>query len=349
MQFKGLANRGELKRRVAGMLFVMIADHLSVHLAVQKYKGILVKITDLCMKRSPFEEICLRSDVTIGETLQGQLNKHSSRWSPPLLVSSLSQFVPVKKRPPFLPPILSNPEVKDFFPEDAQLSTNTGWRSQVRLRVLEAIGSWISSSEFLHVKDICGLHISMLTASEWEVVLRGFRSSSVLRWMKISRMTWSSEADLESLGLQLGIILNTSSATQLEIEDCRLTAGFFLNLASGLRENSHSKLKWELYLHHAWEEANALKFIFEVLNGHRQLETLSLGSHWYQSENRHERLYYSYFMSEIANKDEAAGLLLSQALRQNSCLEELILERVEGGSAALLLNALAGDDGNPID
>ncbi|OAE22667.1 hypothetical protein AXG93_2675s1000 [Marchantia polymorpha subsp. ruderalis] len=229
-------------------------------------------------------------------------------------------------------PILSGPEVKDFFPEDAPLSTNTGWRSQVRLRVLEAIGSCSSFQEVLSVEDICGGHISRLTASEWEVMLRGFRSSSVLLVISTGKLTWSSQADLESFGLQLGIILNTSSVTKLAILNCRFTARFFLNLASGLRENSHSKLK-SLELHHALGDPNAVKFIVEVLNGHHQLETLSLGSHWvYDRED---------------DVDEAAVLLLSQALKQNSCLKELVLERVEGGSAALLLNALAGDDGNP--
>ncbi|BBN14799.1 hypothetical protein MPTK1_6g14600 [Marchantia polymorpha subsp. ruderalis] len=223
--------------------------------------------------------------------------------------------------------ILRRPEVKIFFPEDAPLSknANTGWRSQVRLRVLEAIGSCISSSELLDVGDICDIHMSRLTASEWEVVLRGFRSSSVLREMRIGELKWSSEADLESLGLQLAIILNTSSVTHLAIGYCRLTARFFLNLASGLRENSHSKLK-SIELRRAWCDANAVKFIVEVLNGHHQLETLSLVS--------------------PHDVDEAAVELLSQALKQNSSLKELALYGVEGESAALLLNTLAEDDGN---
>ncbi|BFI09107.1 hypothetical protein MPTK1_3g01435 [Marchantia polymorpha subsp. ruderalis] len=167
--------------------------------------------------------------------------------------------------------LLIGPELEDFFPADAPLSTNTGWRSKVRLRVLEAIGSSISKYEELDVSYICW-SISMLTASEWEVVLGGLRSSSVLRQMRISSLRWSSEADLESLGLQLGIILNSSSVTDLTIHCRKLTARFFLNLASGLPENSHSKLK--------------------------SLKSLVLGL------------------------------------------------GVEGGSAALLLNALAGDDGN---
>lgn len=74
-------------------------------------------------------------------------------------------------------PILTRPEVKNFFPEDAPLSKNRGWRSQVRLWVLEAIGcrrfEWLKQS-------ICGGYISRLPAGEWEIVLRGFRSSSLL-------------------------------------------------------------------------------------------------------------------------------------------------------------------------
>ncbi|BFI17279.1 hypothetical protein MPTK1_6g04930 [Marchantia polymorpha subsp. ruderalis] len=234
-------------------------------------------------------------------------------------------------------PILSGPEVKKFFPP---LSTNTGWRSQVRLRVLEAIGSSASSSKFLLVGNICGSNISRLTASEWEVVLRGFRSSSVLEEMRIWGLEWSSEADLESLGLQLGIILNTSSVAKLEIHDqiesmwnrtqrsgylyqSGLTERFFLNLASGLRENSHSKLT-SLVLHDSW--GNAVKFIIEVLTGHHQLETLILDITW--------------------GGDEATVRLLSQALKQNSSLKQLALWQVKDGCAALLLNALAGDDGN---
>ncbi|BFI24144.1 hypothetical protein MPTK2_1g08755 [Marchantia polymorpha subsp. ruderalis] len=238
-----------------------------------------------------------------------------------------------------LPPILSCPELEDFFPERAPLSTNTGWRSQVRLRVLEAIGS-CRSFETLIVEGICGRHISRLTASEWEVVLRGFNSSSVLREMEIGQLTWSSEAEVESLGLQLGVILNSSSVAHLTIEDCRLTPRFFLNLASGLRENYQSKLK-SLQLRQAWENASAVKYVVEMLNGDSRLETLSLG--------KHSREGYRPYMLEyhiLYKRDEAAVRLLSQALKQNSSLTKLVLTEVEGGSAALLLNALAGDDGN---
>ncbi|OAE21172.1 hypothetical protein AXG93_4012s1020 [Marchantia polymorpha subsp. ruderalis] len=239
------------------------------------------------------------------------------------------------------PPILLvqntyiGPELEDFFPADAPLSTNTGWRSKVRLRVLEAIGS-CNSFEILEIEYICGRNISRLTAREWEIVLRGFRSSSVLRKMSIDNLRWSSEADLESLGVQLGIILNTSSVTHLRIYDCTLTERFFLNLASGLPENSHSKLKslevhtwaFRTTLEDGANEVNAVKFIVEVLNGHHQLETLILVS------------------SKSNHVDDLVVRLLSQALKQNSCLKELVLQEVEGGSAALLLNALAGDDGN---
>ncbi|BFI09109.1 hypothetical protein MPTK1_3g01450 [Marchantia polymorpha subsp. ruderalis] len=229
-----------------------------------------------------------------------------------------------------LRPILIGPELEDFFPADTPLSTDSGWRSKVRLRVLEAIGS-CNSFETLVLEYICGDNISRLTASEWEIVLRGFRSSSFLRRIRISQLTWSSEADLESLGVQLGIILNTSSVTELTIDSFRLTARFFLNLASGLRENSHSKLN-SLEVDHALGDAKAVKFIVEVLNGYHQLKTLSLFST--RDDDREDDV------------DEAAVRLLSQALKQNSCLKELVLVGVEGGSAALLLNALAGPDGN---
>ncbi|BFI29294.1 hypothetical protein MPTK2_3g01070 [Marchantia polymorpha subsp. ruderalis] len=220
-------------------------------------------------------------------------------------------------------------EVSDFFPNVRHRIATDGRRGQVRLRVLEAIGSCFSSYEGLDVGDICGRNISRLTASEWEVVLRGFRSSSVLREMKISQLKWSSEADLESLGLQLGIILNTSSVTDLTIQYCTLTERFFLNLASGPLENSHSKLK-SLQVGGVWGDGvNAMKFILEVLTGHHQLETLSLSS-----------------ILGGQGGVEAAVRLLPQGLKQNSCLKELVLQKVEGGSAALLLNALAGDDGN---
>ncbi|OAE25371.1 hypothetical protein AXG93_4620s1860 [Marchantia polymorpha subsp. ruderalis] len=102
-----------------------------------------------------------------------------------------------------------------------------------------------------------------------------------------------------------------------------LTERFFLNLASGLRENSHSKLT-SLVLHDSW--GNAVKFIIEVLTGHHQLETLILDITW--------------------GGDEATVRLLSQALKQNSSLKQLALWQVKDGCAALLLNALAGDDGN---
>ncbi|BFI32638.1 hypothetical protein MPTK2_4g07800 [Marchantia polymorpha subsp. ruderalis] len=180
----------------------------------------------------------------------------------------------------------------------------------------------VSSSEELSVRDIC----AKFNASEWEVVLRGFRSSSVLRKMTIGSLTWSSEADLESLGLQLGIILNTSSVADLKIWQGGLTARFFLNLASGLRENSHSILK-SLQVTDLGN-SNAVKFIVEVLNGHHQLETLSLFS-------------WRYGGDLVGDEDVR---LLSQTLKQNSSLKELVLQG--GGYAALLRYALAGDDGN---
>ncbi|OAE26991.1 hypothetical protein AXG93_1774s1000 [Marchantia polymorpha subsp. ruderalis] len=97
----------------------------------------------------------------------------------------------------------------EFFPERASLSTITGWRSQVRHRVLEAIGN-CNTFESLNVGDICDDDISRLTASEWEIVFRGFRlsarcwsnlasglrghSDSKLKWLELGGDVWEDES-----------------------------------------------------------------------------------------------------------------------------------------------------------
>ncbi|OAE20544.1 hypothetical protein AXG93_3873s1010 [Marchantia polymorpha subsp. ruderalis] len=88
---------------------------------------------------------------------------------------------------------LREPQFREFFPERASLSTIMGWRSKVRLRVLEAIGN-CKTLKHLYLHEICGRDISTLTASEWEVVLRGFRYST-------DRLRGNSESTLKSVSL----------------------------------------------------------------------------------------------------------------------------------------------------
>ncbi|OAE18532.1 hypothetical protein AXG93_625s1220 [Marchantia polymorpha subsp. ruderalis] len=217
-------------------------------------------------------------------------------------------------------PITELPE----FPRRASLSTIIGTQSQVRLRVLEAIGS-CKTLEILDVRHICGGDISMLTASEWEVVLRGFRSSTVLKKINVDyRSRDSDDAENESFCFQLGRILNSSSVTELSV--CNLlSARGFLNLASGLRGHPDSKLK-SLDLLNVWEDSSAVKYMVDMINSAPQLETLRLG-HWDDME------------------DETVGIL-SQALIQSSSLKELTLEAAGKWGGPLLLKALAGDDRN---
>ncbi|OAE32772.1 hypothetical protein AXG93_3556s1220 [Marchantia polymorpha subsp. ruderalis] len=226
------------------------------------------------------------------------------------------------------PPILSDRPLEEFFPERESLLTNRGWRSKVRLRVLEAIGS-CKTFEHLHVEDFCGGNISRLSASEWELVLRGYRSSTYLQGISLWGLTWTSLAEMESLCLQLGRILGSSSVTFAQILDCGLSARCFLNLASGLRENSESKLK-HLNVRNAWQDMTALKHVADLISSAANLDTFSFGC---QSD-------------PTIDMDDSAVRTLSQALIRSSVLEELRLEEVEGRAAVLLLNALAGDDGN---
>ncbi|BBM97336.1 hypothetical protein MPTK1_1g04940 [Marchantia polymorpha subsp. ruderalis] len=211
-----------------------------------------------------------------------------------------------------------------FSPGDASLSAKIGWRSQLRLRLLEAIGN-CNTLDHLDVGVICGGEAWSLTDSEWDVVMRGFRSSTILREIRFGGLSWSSDTEVESLCLQLGRILSTSSVTRLEIDDCPLTARCFLNLSSGLRGNSDSNLKY-LGLKNAWGHLSAVKRVADMINSAPLLETLSL---------RHSR----YDMDE-----EPVGIV-SQALIHSSSLKKMTLDDGTWG-AALLLKALAGDDRN---
>ncbi|BBN19942.1 hypothetical protein Mp_8g15060 [Marchantia polymorpha subsp. ruderalis] len=223
-------------------------------------------------------------------------------------------------------PGLSWPEFGEFFPERASLSTMTGWRSQVRLRVLEAIGN-CNTFKSLNVGDICGGDISRLTASEWEIVFRGFRSSTVLNKINLYRLNWSSDAEVETLCLELGRILNSSSVTQLVVQRCRLSARCWSNLASGLRGHSDSKLQSLELLGDAWEDESAVKHVDEMINSAPLLETLELED----------------FREDM--EDETVGIL-SQTLIQSSSLRDLVLGGAGKWGGPLLLKALAGDDRN---
>ncbi|BFI22816.1 hypothetical protein MPTK1_8g16161 [Marchantia polymorpha subsp. ruderalis] len=241
----------------------------------------------------------------------------------PSAVQDLLRRLEGKSQPLRVIPFLSEPEFREFFPDGELISTITGWRSQVRLRVLEAIGN-CNTFEYLRLGVICGGDISRLTASEWEIVFRGFMSSTNLRAIYVEEMKWSSDAEVESWSLQLGRILNSSSATKLIMEGCELSARCWLNLASGLRGNCESKLQ-SLVLRNAWEDSRAVKHVAEIINSAPLLQTLIL--------------------RESSKMDDEAVGMLSQALIQSSSLKQLWLEKVEWG-AALLLKALAGDDGN---
>ncbi|OAE29375.1 hypothetical protein AXG93_4831s1360 [Marchantia polymorpha subsp. ruderalis] len=224
-------------------------------------------------------------------------------------------------------PQLTGEEFRDFFPEPASLSRITArrrtWIRQVRIRVLEAIGN-CNTLEYLNFSLICGGDISTLNACEWELVLKGFRSSTVIREIVVSFLEWSSDEELESLCLQIGRILNTSSVRVLKIEFTSLSSRCFLNLASGLRGNPDSKLQ-SLDLHSAWEDSSAVKHVADMINSATRLETLRIG-----------------YIDDM--EEETVGIL-SRALIQSSSLKQLDLVWMDWGEA-LLLNALAGDDSN---
>ncbi|BFI22653.1 hypothetical protein MPTK1_8g15055 [Marchantia polymorpha subsp. ruderalis] len=250
----------------------------------------------------------------------------SAREEPelPSAIQDLVQRLEGQGRPITQLPYLSGPKFREFFPERASLSTMTGWRSQVRLRVLEAIGN-CNTFESLNVGDICDDDISRLTASEWEIVFRGFRSSTVLQRISVDWLRASDDAEMESWCLELGRFLNSSSVSKLEHCQCRWSARCWSNLASGLRGPSDSKLQ-SLKLWNAWEDESAVKHVAEMINSAPLLETLCL----------------KRFQKDM--EDENVGIL-SQALVQSSSLKELKLMNVKWGGP-LLLKALAGDDRN---
>ncbi|OAE26423.1 hypothetical protein AXG93_131s1330 [Marchantia polymorpha subsp. ruderalis] len=246
----------------------------------------------------------------------------------PFAVQDLIWRLEGKGEPMTTLPYLRQRELRKFFPKRASLSTITGWRSKVRLRVLEAIGN-CNTLTHLHVDDIFHGDIWMLTASEREVVLRGFMSSTVIKkiclYFSSRREVEMPISDEESFCLLIGRILNSSSVQVLRIQFCKLSARCFLNLASGLRGNSDSKLQRLELLGDAWEDSSAVKHVADMINSAPRLETLGL-----------------YRMG--AMEEEYVGIL-SQALIESTSLKQLWLDQVEWG-AALLLKALAGDDGN---
>ncbi|BBN06834.1 hypothetical protein MPTK1_3g24280 [Marchantia polymorpha subsp. ruderalis] len=226
-------------------------------------------------------------------------------------------------------PCLSRQEFRDFFPDRASISTISGWRSKVRREVLESIGS-CNTFLYLDVDNIFGGDISRLEAKEWKVLLRGFSCSTVLRAIRVEGLRWKSIAEVESLCLQLGGILRTSSVTDLTIGNCRLSARCFLNLASGLKGNYESKLE-SLELRNAWKDSSAVKHMSDMINSATRLETLEIGG------SPDDRMY---------DMDEEAARILSRALIQSSSLKKLVLREVEGETSAFLLKALHGDGGN---
>ncbi|OAE31844.1 hypothetical protein AXG93_685s1120 [Marchantia polymorpha subsp. ruderalis] len=183
----------------------------------------------------------------------------------------------------------------------------------------EVIGN-CNTLEVLDVRQICGRDRLRMT----EMAFRGFMSSTNLREIIFYPIVWSSDEEIESLCLQLGGILYSSSVTRLRIGECGLSARCWLNLASGLRGNSKSKLEF-LHLSNAWEDSSAVKHVADMINSAPRLQWLDL-------------------YSGLEMDDEAVGML-SQALIQSSSLECLNLDGVKWG-AALFLKALAGDDGN---
>ncbi|OAE26917.1 hypothetical protein AXG93_3069s1000 [Marchantia polymorpha subsp. ruderalis] len=150
-------------------------------------------------------------------------------------------------------------------------------------------------------------------------------SSTILEWISFESFgRHLSDEEAESLCIQIGRILSSSSVQVLAIDICNLSARCFLNLASGLRRNSDSKLQ-SLILEWALEDSSAVKHVADMMNSATRLETLSLG--------------------HLGAMEEEYVGILSRALIHRSSLKELKLEEVEWG-AALLLQALAGDHGN---
>ncbi|BBN19596.1 hypothetical protein MPTK1_8g11970 [Marchantia polymorpha subsp. ruderalis] len=215
------------------------------------------------------------------------------------------------------------------FGRQGSLSTDTWWRSHVRHAVLKAIGN-CNTLEYLEIHYLCGGHISRLTDSEWDEVLSGFRSSTVLRVLSLVDLTWNSVEEVESLCLKLGTILNTSSVANLAIISCKLSAICYLNLASGMRGKSECKLK-SLDLHNAaWEDSSALEHVTDMINSATRLEMLSLGG-----TNGH-----------MCDMDEEVVRTLSQAINLSSSIKTLKLVCANSGASDLLREVFASDDGN---
>ncbi|BFI31332.1 hypothetical protein MPTK2_3g20675 [Marchantia polymorpha subsp. ruderalis] len=169
-------------------------------------------------------------------------------------------------------PELSEKEFWDFFPKIASPATITGWRSQVRLQVLEAIGN-CNTFESLDVDIICGGDISRLTESEWEVVFRGFKSSTVLETISLWDLEWSSDAEVESLCSQIGRMLNSSSVKKLRIVDTNLSEETVGILSQALIQSSSLKV---LALYGVkWGEALLLNALARD-DGNRSIERLWL-------------------------------------------------------------------------
>ncbi|OAE25044.1 hypothetical protein AXG93_1939s1010 [Marchantia polymorpha subsp. ruderalis] len=320
------------------------------------------------------------------------------------------------------------PELPSAIQDLVRRLEGQGWQKQVRLRVLEAIGR-CSTLEIVDVNYICGGDILMLTASEWELVLGGFRSSTVLQKIIVEGLFFvvtmvrvdvpplvhvgmgskngaivrvdvpplvhvgtgsengaivrvdvpplvhvgtgsengaivrvdvpplvhvatgsengtivrvevpplvhvatgsengarDRRAELESLCLQLGRILNSSTVTELIVYNVGLCTRCFQNLASGV--NCESKLQsLELELEAVREGSSKVKHVAHMITSAPLLKTLSLHGNYEDMQ------------------DEAVGIL-SQALIQSSSLKELVLDRVNLGGL-LLLKVLAGDDRN---
>ncbi|KAG6545557.1 hypothetical protein Mapa_013159 [Marchantia paleacea] len=223
-------------------------------------------------------------------------------------------------------PNLTEPKYGDFFTRVASPSTNMEWRNQVRLRVLEAIGS-CNTLRFLNLTGFSSpWRYFFITAGECEVVLRGVQSSTVLESLSVGNSELTSAAEVERLCLLLRQILETSSTLEsLLITHWRLTARDLSHLASGLQANSQSNPKC-LRLEGALEDASVVKHVFEVVNSAPRLEHLML--------------------ARVGMIDEDDVQTLSQALIQSSSLKSFSLSEAKGGASALLLKAFAGDSRN---
>ncbi|OAE32963.1 hypothetical protein AXG93_673s1400 [Marchantia polymorpha subsp. ruderalis] len=246
----------------------------------------------------------------------------------PFAVQNLIRSLEGRAEPLRWLPTLISPDLQDFFPErPGNLWNKTiggigGWRREVRLQVLEAIGR-CNTFHSLDVNIISGGDIWRLTAGEWVVLLRGFRHSTILRAIRVERLRWKSLSGVESLCSELGEILKTSSAKELKIVNCRLSARCFRNLAK-------YELKLEsLELRNAWgEDSSAVMGMADMIKRATRLETLEIGG----SEDR------------LFDMDVSAAEYLSRALIQSRSLKILVLNEVKDDLSQILLRALDGVD-----